>query len=98
MKSVNCKIAAVVTGVLTTGALMMPVSASAADYWHWSAKEKRWDHRADLRSDQQDLAEARRQLEYDRNHHANRRKIAEDEARVRDIEHEVHADRAAVRH
>lgn len=94
----NYKIAAVVTSVLTAGALMMPISASAADYWHWSAKEKRWDHRADLRSDQQDLAEARRQLEYDRNHHANRRKISEDETRVKDIERDVHADREAVRH
>ena len=94
----NYKIAAVVTGVLTVGALMMPISASATDYWHWSAKEKRWDHRANLRSDQQDLAEARRQLEYDRNHPASRRKITEDEARVRDIERDVHADREAIRH
>jgi hypothetical protein len=94
----NYKIAAFVTGVLTAGALMMPISASATDYWHWSAKERRWDHRANLRSDKQDLAEARRQLNYDRNHHASRRKIAEDEARVRDIERDIHADRAAIRH
>lgn len=92
------KISTVVTCVLTAGALMMPLAASAADYWHWSAKEKRWDHRANLRSDQEDLAEARRQLDYDRNHHASRRKIAEDEARVRDIERDVHADREAIRH
>ena len=88
-------IKAVVLGALLAGALLTPVSASATDYWHWSAKDKHWDHRADLRSDQRDLAEARRQLNYDRSHHGSRHKIGEDEARVRDIERDIHADRAA---
>ena len=78
---------------LIVGTLMTPASALANDYWHWH--DNRWDHRADLRSDINDLQEAKRQLEYDRNHHATRRKIAEDEARVRDIDRDIHADRVA---
>lgn len=53
------------------------------------------DRRAELRSDYRDLMRAREQLEYDRRHHARRRKIAEDEARIRDIEREINADRRA---
>ena len=82
-----------VMNTLIVGALMTPASALAKDYWHWH--DNRWDHRADLRSDIHDLQEAKRQLEYDQRHHATRRKIAEDESRVRDIERDIHADRAA---
>ena len=82
-----------VMNTLIVGALMTPASALATDYWHWH--DNRWDHRADLRSDIHDLQEAKRQLEYDQHHHATRRKMAEDEARVRDIERDIHADRAA---
>jgi hypothetical protein len=82
-----------VMNTLIVGALMTPASALAKDYWHWH--DNRWDHRADLRSDVHDLQEAKRQLEYDQHHHATRRKIAEDESRVRDIERDIHADRAA---
>ena len=76
--------------------LLAPASSLLArDYWHWS--NNRWNRRADLRSDHQDLEQARRQLDYDRRHHASRKKIAEDEARVRDIERDIQADRRAHR-
>ena len=82
---------------LVTVSLLGPASAVLArDYWHWSKDHNRWDRRADLRSDSHDLEQARRQLDYDRRHHANRRKIAEDEARIRDIERDIQADSRAV--
>ena len=70
----------------------------ARDYWHWSKDHNRWDRRADLRSDYHDLEQAKRQLDYDRRHHASRKKIAEDEARVRDIERDIQGDRRARRY
>ena len=82
-----------VLGVLITGSLVTSsVPVMARDYWHWHEKYHRWEHRADLRTDERDLAQARRQLEYDRSHRASRRTIAQDEARIRDIERDLHAD------
>jgi len=75
------------------GILVLPAApAMARDYWHWFEKDHRWEHRADLRSDEKDLAQARRQLDYDRAHHASRRTIAQDEARIKDIERDIRAD------
>jgi hypothetical protein len=82
---------------IASSLMMRAAPAVARDYWHWSEQEHRWDHRADLRSDRNDLAEARRQLSYDRNHHARRRTIAQDEARIRDLERDIREDRRAVR-
>ena len=83
---------------LVTVSLLGPASSVLArDYWHWSKEHNRWDRRADLRSDYHDLEQAKRQLDYDRHHHASRRKIAEDEARIRDIERDIQADRRAHR-
>ena len=42
-----------------------------------------------------DLAQAKRQLEYDRTHHASRRTIAQDIERVRAIENDIREDRHA---
>ena len=80
----------VIVSLLAPGSSLL-----ARDYWHWS--NNRWNRRADLRSDHQDLEQARRQLDYDRRHHASRKKIAEDEARVRDIERDIQEDRRAHR-
>ena len=81
---------------LITVSLLAPASSVLArDYWHWS--NNRWDRRADLRSDYHDLEQAKRQLDYDRRHHASRRKIAEDQARINDIERDVQVDRRARR-
>jgi hypothetical protein len=91
------KIKTVLLGSLLAGVLMTPASGLARDYWHWSKDSSRWDRPADLRSDHRDLEEARRQLEFDRRHHASRRKLAEDEARIRDIERDIRVDRQAHR-
>jgi len=74
-------------GSLVTSAL--PVMAR--DFWHWQERDHRWERRAE-RSEDRDLAEARRQLEYDRSHHADRRRIAEHEGRIRDLERDLKAD------
>ena len=83
------------SGLVTVSLLAPASSLLARDYWHWS--NNRWDRRADLRSDYHDLEEAKRQLDYDRSHHASRKKIAEDQARVRDIERDIQGDRRANR-
>ncbi len=72
--------------------LMQVAPALAKDYWHWVEREHRWERRADVRSDRKDLDQARRQLRYDRNHHAGRRTIARDEARIRDLERDIRED------
>ena len=85
-----------IVGGLVAGALAGSAgSVFARDYWHWSERERRWDYRADVRSDQRDLARARRQLEYDRAHHASRRAIARDLERISAIENELREDRRA---
>ena len=87
----NHKAKLVLAGGFLAGSMLLSAGPAAArDYWHWS--NNRWEHNADIRSDQRDLARARRQLDYDRAHHANRRTIAQDEQRVRDLEHDLHQD------
>jgi hypothetical protein len=90
----NTKLKAIVLGSLIAGSLMASAGpVMAQDYWHWSEHEHRWARRANLRSDYRDLQQARWQLEYDRRHGASRRRIAEDEARIRDIERDIRLDR-----
>ena len=87
-----------IMGSVIAGSLLtVAVPAMARDYWHWSERQSNWERRADLRSDYRDLAAARRQLDYDRAHHASRRRIAADMARIRDIENDIRADRYAYR-
>jgi hypothetical protein len=94
----NGRIQTPLLATIVAGALMMQAApAIARDYWHWSEGEHRWNRRADLRSDYHDLTEAKRQLEWDRRHHASRRKIAEDRARIRDLERDIHEDRRALK-
>jgi hypothetical protein len=89
----NGKTKALLSGGLLAGSLIISAGpAMARDYWHYSDKDHRWGHRADLRTDERDLAQARRQLEYDRAHHASRRTIAQDEARIRDIQRDIRGD------
>jgi hypothetical protein len=94
----SIKIKSLMSSAVLAGSLVLSVApAMARDYWHWQEREHRWERRADLRSDKRDLAEARRQLDYDRAHRASRRTIAEDEARIRDIERDIRADLHAQR-
>jgi hypothetical protein len=80
------------SGFLAGSLLFSAGPAAARDYWHWSGTHNRWEHNAQIRSDQEDLNRARRELESDRAHHANRRTIAQDEARIRDLERDLHQD------
>ncbi len=90
------KFKSLIMGGLVAGSLALSASSVLArDYWHWSENQHRWDRRADLRSDYRDLGQAKRQLEYDRAHHANRRVIARDMERIRDIENDIREDRRA---
>jgi hypothetical protein len=85
-----------IVGGLVAGSLAGSAgSVIARDYWHWSQRERRWDYRADVRSDRRDFAQARRQLEYDRAHHVSRRTIARDLDRIHAIENELREDRQA---
>ena len=80
------------TGLIVGFLTISTTPAVASNYWHWVEKGHRWERRADIRSSQRDLTQAKRQLEYDRSHHASRRTIAQDEARVRDIKRDIGAD------
>jgi hypothetical protein len=92
----NTKIKAIVFGSLIAGSLMMAAGpALAHDYGRWSERDHWWGRRAELRRDYRDLDRARRQLEYDRAHHAPRWIIARDLARIRAIENEIRDDRRA---
>src|SRR5215470_13326235 len=71
---------------LLAGSLVTP--AMARDFWHWRDDDHRWERRAE-RSEERDLAEARRQLAYERERHAARERIAEHEQRLRDIESDL---------
>ena len=89
----STKIRSLLSSSILAGSIVISAAPiMARDYWHWRANDHRWERRAELRSDRRDLAEARRQLEYDRAHQASRRKIAQDEARIREIERDIRED------
>ncbi len=90
MNRMNGKIP--IVSFIAASLLLQAAPALARDYGHGQEKEPRWEHRADLRSDRKDLDQAKRQLRYDRQHHASRRTIARDEARIRDIEQDIRED------
>jgi len=80
------KIKTLLLGGLLAGSLVTP--AMARDFWHWRDDDHRWERRAE-RSEDSDLAEARRQLAYEREHHGTRERIREHEQRIRDIERDL---------
>ncbi len=88
------RIKTIMLGGLIVGSLVMSAGrVIAQDHWHWSDQEHQWNHRADLRSDYNDLREAKRQLENDRRHHADRRRIADDRRRIDEIQDDINADK-----
>ena len=94
----STKIKSLVSSTVLAGSLMLSAApVMAREYWHWYEKDHRWEHRADIRSDRRDLAQAKRQLDYDRTHHGSSRTIAQDEARIRDIERDIRGDLHAQR-
>jgi hypothetical protein len=83
----------VVLGSLIAGSLMLSVGpAMARDYWHRSDHDW-WSRRADVRQDHRELWEARRQLDYDATHHASRKTLARDQARIDSILNDIRNDR-----
>ena len=90
----NRKMTGLIFGSLILGSLAISTNSAMAQYdWRWSEREQRWERRADLRREFRELEEARRQLEFDLRHGASRRRIADDEARIREIEDAIRADR-----
>lgn len=88
------KISGFIFGSLILGALMVSTNPAMARHeWRWADNEERWERRADLRREYRELEDARRQLEYDLRRGASRRRIAEDEARIRQIENAIRAER-----
>ena len=88
----NAKVRNFLFSGLVAGSLVASAGpAVAREYWHWNNNQ--WDRRADIRSEQRDLERARQQLAYDKAHRASRRTIAQDEARIRDIERDLREDR-----
>ncbi|HEX2932319.1 MAG TPA: hypothetical protein VHV54_21505 [Candidatus Binatia bacterium] len=86
----NRKISLLIFGSLILGSLIPSSPALARHEWRWSNyQEDRWD----LRRNYRDLEDARRQLQYDLRHGASRRRIAYDEARIREIEDSIRAER-----
>ena len=88
----NRKINGLIFGSLIFGSLVVSTNSAMAQ-WRWSDNEERWERRADLRREYRELEDARRQLEYDLRRGASRWRIAEDEARIREIEAAIRADR-----
>jgi len=90
----NRKMNGLIFGSLVLGSLAISTNSAMAQYdWRWSEREHRWERRADLRREYRELEDARRQLEYDLRRGASRWRIAEDEARIREIEDAIRADR-----
>jgi hypothetical protein len=88
------KISGLIFGSLILGSLMVSTNPAMARHeWRWADNEQRWERRADLRREYRELEDARRQLEYDLRRGASRRRIAEDEARIRQIENAIRAER-----
>ena len=81
------KMHGLIFGSLVLGSLAVSANSALAQYdWRWSERDYRWERRADLRRDYRELEEARRQLDFDLRHGASRWRIAQDEARIREIE------------
>jgi hypothetical protein len=94
----NGKLKTLILSGFVSGALLASTTpVFARDYWHWSSEHNRWDRRADLRSDYHDLEQAKWQLERDRDHHASRETLRNDEGRIKDIEHDINTDRSDLR-
>jgi len=90
------KIKPMALSTVVVGVLMTPASGLARDYWHWWKHDNRWDRRADLRSDYQNLE---KRNDNDNVTDALMRVTAKSPKMRRGsgIEHDIHADRRARR-
>ena len=79
----------VLAGLLAGSLVMSAVPVVAQDYWQRHVADYQsyqWERRKVPPYEQRDLDQARDQLEYDRAHRASRRRIAQDEARIQEIQ------------
>jgi hypothetical protein len=90
---------AVFGGLLAGSLFMSAVPAMARDHywdrsrpygWHDQGYHRGWDRRGDYRSNYyNELEQARQQLNYDASHHKSRKRLAQDEQRIRQLEEEM---------
>jgi hypothetical protein len=96
----NGRLKTAVLGGFLAGALFTSaVPVLAWDGWHWSRYDRgnhryydRWDRRGGWQGydyKYSELEQARQQLEYDRSRHAKRRRLAQDEARIQELEDQM---------
>jgi hypothetical protein len=96
----NSKIKTAVFGGLLAGSLLASaVPALARDqYWDRSPRygwkdrgyNRGWDRRGDYRSNSySELEQARQQLNYDASHHKSRKKLAQDQQRIEQLQNDM---------
>ena len=93
----NRKLKIFVAGLFLSGVLTAPALSFARDHQQWSREDNRWDHRTERRSSRREVAQARQQLDYDLSHHASRKKLAQDDARIRELDRDARSNRWARR-
>jgi len=89
----DCKTKTFVAGIFVSGMLMTPASGFARDHRQWSRDDASWEHRGDRREHFRAREQARQQLDYDLSHHASRKRLAQDDARIRELERDYRDDR-----
>ena len=89
----DCKTKIFVAGIFVAGMLMAPASGFAREHRQWLRADDRWEHREDGREHFRAREQAKRQLDYDLSHHANRKKLAQDDARISELQRDHRDDR-----
>jgi len=82
-----------VAGIFVAGMLMAPASGFAREHRQWLRADDRWEHREDRREHFRAREQAKRQLDYDLSHHASRKKLAQDDARISELQRDHRDDR-----
>ncbi len=102
----NTKFKTIFLGTLVAGSLVASAGPLLAwENWHGRHDNHRWtgirrdmgNDRRDLRQDHAELARARRQLAFDRWHHAGRGRLAWDHQHIQDLLNDIHNDRRDLR-
>jgi hypothetical protein len=82
-----------IAGIFVSGMLTAPASGLARDHRQWSRDDDRWEHRGDRREHFRAREQARQQLDYDLSHHASRKRLAQDDAHIRELDRDDRGDR-----
>ena len=91
MKRTLQKIALAMLVIGSVAASASPSFARENEH-RWEGRD-RFSERRDLRQDYQNLADWRNKLQYDASHHASRKKLAEDDNAIQQLEAGIHRDR-----